>query len=65
MQAPAVTSLPAIKRPVFSQFLLETVTRDHSYATGGNSNYEYLGEARKLNNKLTEIPPKPVIPIIC
>lgn len=30
------------------------ITKDHSYATGGNSNYEYLGEPDKLNDKLTE-----------
>jgi uncharacterized protein len=30
------------------------VVDDHSYATGGNSNYEYLGPARKLNDQLTE-----------
>jgi DUF1680 family protein len=30
------------------------VVNDHSYATGGNSNYEYLGPARKLNDELTE-----------
>ena len=35
-------------------FFWEAITRDHSYATGGNSNYEYLGEAGKLNDKLTE-----------
>jgi DUF1680 family protein len=35
-------------------FFWEAVTRDHSYATGGNSNYEYLGEPGKLNDKLTE-----------
>lgn len=32
----------------------QMVTKDHSYATGGNSNYEYLSEPRKLNDKLTE-----------
>jgi DUF1680 family protein len=30
------------------------VVDDHSYATGGNSNYEYLGPARQLNDQLTE-----------
>ncbi|RKR80800.1 hypothetical protein BDD43_0935 [Mucilaginibacter gracilis] len=30
------------------------ITKNHSYATGGNSNYEYLGEPDKLNDKLTE-----------
>lgn len=35
-------------------FFWQTVTNDHSYATGGNSNYEYLSEPRKLNDRLTE-----------
>ena len=35
-------------------FFWKTVVNDHSYATGGNSNYEYLGEARKLNDLLTD-----------
>jgi uncharacterized protein len=30
------------------------IVNDHSYATGGNSDYEYLGPARKLNDELTE-----------
>ncbi|MDP9078950.1 MAG: glycoside hydrolase family 127 protein [Bacteroidota bacterium] len=30
------------------------ITKDHSYATGGNSNYEYLSEPGKLNDRLTE-----------
>lgn len=30
------------------------VVGSHSYATGGNSDYEYLGEAGKLNDELTE-----------
>ena len=37
-----------------STFFWEAITRDHSYATGGNSNYEYLGEPDKLNDKLTD-----------
>ncbi|MEO6524351.1 MAG: beta-L-arabinofuranosidase domain-containing protein [Mucilaginibacter sp.] len=32
----------------------QIITRDHSYVTGGNSNYEYLTEPGKLNDKLTE-----------
>lgn len=39
---------------VIAKFFWETITKDHSYATGGNSNYEYLGEPRKLNDKLTD-----------
>jgi len=30
------------------------IVNDHSYATGGNSDYEYLGQARRLNDELTE-----------
>ena len=37
-----------------SRFFWSAVTGNHSYATGGNSNYEYLGEPGKLNDKLTE-----------
>ncbi|MEO6633555.1 MAG: beta-L-arabinofuranosidase domain-containing protein, partial [Mucilaginibacter sp.] len=37
-----------------ADFFWETVVNNHSYATGGNSNYEYLSEPRKLNDKLTE-----------
>ena len=42
------------KDKAIADFFWETVTRNHSYATGGNSNYEYLGEPGKLNDKLTE-----------
>ncbi|MBS7566777.1 glycoside hydrolase family 127 protein [Mucilaginibacter sp. Bleaf8] len=37
-----------------ADFFWETIVNNHSYATGGNSNYEYLSEPRKLNDKLTE-----------
>jgi DUF1680 family protein len=37
-----------------SDFFWQTVTENHSYATGGNSNYEYLGAPGKLNDQLTE-----------
>ena len=30
------------------------IVRDHSYATGGNSDYEYLGQPGKLNDELTD-----------
>jgi uncharacterized protein len=30
------------------------IVNDHTYATGGNSNYEYLGKARMLNDELTD-----------
>ncbi|MEO7212939.1 beta-L-arabinofuranosidase domain-containing protein [Mucilaginibacter sp.] len=42
------------KDKVIADFFWETVVNNHSYATGGNSNYEYLGEPKKLNDKLTE-----------
>jgi uncharacterized protein len=37
-----------------ANFFWETVTKHHSYATGGNSNYEYLSEPDKLNDRLTD-----------
>ncbi len=37
-----------------ADFFWETIVNNYSYATGGNSNYEYLGEPRKLNEKLTD-----------
>jgi DUF1680 family protein len=37
-----------------ARFFWETIAKDHSYATGGNSNYEYLSEPGKLNDKLTD-----------
>ena len=37
-----------------ARFFWKTITQDHSYVTGGNSNYEYLSEPRKLNDKLTD-----------
>ncbi|MDV6331252.1 beta-L-arabinofuranosidase domain-containing protein [Asticcacaulis sp. 201] len=33
-------------------FFWETVTQDHSYVIGGNSNFEHFGEPRKLANRL-------------
>ncbi|MEO6721498.1 MAG: beta-L-arabinofuranosidase domain-containing protein [Ferruginibacter sp.] len=37
-----------------ARFFWETVTKHHSYATGGNSNYEYLTAPDSLNDKLTD-----------
>ena len=37
-----------------ANFFWQTITQHHSYATGGNSNYEYLSEPDKLNDKLTD-----------
>ena len=39
---------------VIADFFWRTVTLHHSYATGGNSNYEYLTAPDKLNDKLTD-----------
>ncbi|CAM3243797.1 glycoside hydrolase family 127 protein [Asticcacaulis taihuensis] len=33
-------------------FFWETVTKDHSYVIGGNSEYEHFGEPRKLSRRL-------------
>ncbi len=43
-----------LKDQRIADFFWKTVTKNHSYANGGNSNYEYLGEPRKLNDKLTD-----------
>jgi len=37
-----------------ANFFWQTVTSSHSYAPGGNSNYEYMGPAGKLNDALTD-----------
>jgi len=42
------------KDKTIAEFFWRTVVGAHSYATGGNSNYEYLGPARKLNDYLTD-----------
>ena len=42
------------KDAAIADFFWNVVTKDHSYATGGNSNYEYLGAPRKLNDQLTD-----------
>jgi hypothetical protein len=39
---------------VTADFFWKTVVLHHSYAPGGNSNYEYLSEPDKLNDKLTD-----------
>ena len=39
---------------VTADFFWQTITKHHSYATGGNSNYEYLGAPDILNDKLTD-----------
>lgn len=42
------------KDSVIAGFFWNTVTKHHSYAPGGNSNYEYLGAPDQLNDHLTE-----------
>lgn len=42
------------KDKAIADFFWETIVNNHSYATGGNSNYEYLSDPGKLNDKLTE-----------
>lgn len=42
------------KDSTISKFFWETIVNHHSYATGGNSNYEYLSTPDQLNEKLTD-----------
>jgi DUF1680 family protein len=42
------------KDKAIADFFWETIVNNHSYVTGGNSNYEYLSEPGKLNDRLTE-----------
>lgn len=42
------------KDSVIAGFFWNTITQHHSYAPGGNSNYEYLGPPDKLNDYLTD-----------
>ncbi|HWV68120.1 beta-L-arabinofuranosidase domain-containing protein, partial [Chitinophaga sp.] len=42
------------KDAAIAKYFWEVVTRDHSYANGGNSNYEYFGPAKQLNEALTD-----------
>jgi DUF1680 family protein len=37
-----------------AEYFWSVVTGDYSYATGGSSDYEYFGAARKLNDELTD-----------
>lgn len=37
-----------------ASFFWETMLHNHSYVIGGNSNYEYCGEAGKLNERLSD-----------
>ncbi|THU34175.1 glycoside hydrolase family 127 protein [Niastella caeni] len=42
------------KDKTIAGFFWKTVVENHSYAPGGNSNYEYLGPPGKLNDALTD-----------
>jgi len=42
------------KDKTIADFFWQTVVNNHTYAPGGNSNYEYLGPAGKLNDALTD-----------
>jgi len=37
-----------------ASFFWETMVHNHSYVIGGNSNYEYCGQAGKLNDRLSD-----------
>ncbi len=37
-----------------ANFFWDTMVNHHTYVIGGNSNYEYLGEPDKLNNRLSD-----------
>lgn len=39
---------------IIGAFFWETMVHHHSYVIGGNSNYEYCGEADKLNDRLSD-----------
>ncbi|OQP64302.1 hypothetical protein A3860_20225 [Niastella vici] len=42
------------KDKTIADFFWQTVVNNHTYAPGGNSNYEYLGPVGKLNDALTD-----------
>jgi hypothetical protein len=42
------------KDKTIADFFWQTVVANHTYAPGGNSNYEYLGQPRQLNETLTD-----------
>jgi uncharacterized protein len=37
-----------------ASFFWETMVHDHTYVIGGNSNYEYCGDPKKLNDRLSD-----------
>ncbi|WP_205514108.1 glycoside hydrolase family 127 protein [Longitalea arenae] len=44
----------SVKDKTIADFFWQTVVNNHTYAPGGNSNYEYLGPAGKLSETLTD-----------
>lgn len=42
------------KDSTIANYFWKTIVNNHSYVTGGNSNYEYLGKPNQLNNQLTD-----------
>ena len=42
------------KDATIASFFWETMVKSHSYVIGGNSNYEYCGDAGKLNDRLSD-----------
>lgn len=42
------------KDKAIARFFWQTVVSDHTYAPGGNSNYEYMGPPNQLNDALTD-----------
>ncbi len=43
-----------IKDNTIASFFWQTMVNSHSYVIGGNSNYEYCGDAGKLNDRLSD-----------
>jgi len=42
------------KDKTIADYFWQTIVNDHTYAPGGNSNYEYLGAPRQLSETLTD-----------
>lgn len=42
------------KDKTISQFFWQRMVHDHTYVIGGNSNYEYCGEPKQLNDRLSD-----------
>jgi uncharacterized protein len=42
------------KDSTIASFFWETMVHNHTYVIGGNSNYEYCGEPKKLNDRLSD-----------